>query len=254
MSLNLEDEGNLIAIIQNKNGNGKTSKKLYVTDNEDRVRNGPNHFTCNKDEELQLVPNTKTERQCVYICGQSGSGKSYFTTNYVKQYKKSYPKRSIYVISSIEEDSSIDSLKPHRINVLHPDFMDDDFTSEDFKDSLVIFDDVDVFPTKIRKKVLSIVNNFLVVGRHFNVSVCFTTHNPTNGAETKLLLSEAHIIVVFAKTTGNRALKYLLDSYLGLDKKQIDKIKKMKSRAVSIIRGFPMVIIGESEAVVAHEF
>ena len=52
MSLNLEDEGNLIAIIQNKNGNGKTSKKLYVTDNEDRVRNGTNHFTCNKDEEL----------------------------------------------------------------------------------------------------------------------------------------------------------------------------------------------------------
>ena len=170
MSLNLEDEGNLIAIIQNKNG--KSSKKLYVTDNEERVRNGTNHFTCNKDEELQLVPNTKTERQCVYICGQSGSGKSYFTTNYVRQYKKSFPKRDIYVISSIDEDKSIDSLKPKRINVLHPDFMSDDFTSEDFKDSLVIFDDVDVFPTKIRKKVLSIVNNILQIGRHFNVSVC----------------------------------------------------------------------------------
>ena len=252
MSLNLEDEGNLIAVIQNKNG--KSFKKLYVTDTEERVRNGVNHFTCNKDEELQLVPNTKTERQCVYICGQSGSGKSYFTTNYVKQYKKSYPKRDIYVISSIVEDKSIDSLKPKRINVLHPDFMSDDFTSEDFKDSLVIFDDADVFPTKIRKKVLSIVNSILQIGRHFNVSVCFTTHNACSGNETKILLSEAHIITVFPKTTGNRALKYLLDSYLGLDKKQIDKIKKMKSRAVSIIRGYPMVIIGESEAIVAHEF
>ena len=28
MSLNLEDEGNLIAIIQNKNGNEKNSKKI----------------------------------------------------------------------------------------------------------------------------------------------------------------------------------------------------------------------------------
>jgi len=252
MSLNLEDEGNLIAIIQNKNG--KSSKKLYVTDNEERVRNGTNHFTCNKDEELQLVPNTKTERQCVYICGQSGSGKSYYTSNYVKQYKKTYPKRDIYVISSIDEDKSIDSLKPKRINVLHPDFMSDDFTSEDFKDSLVIFDDVDVFPTKIKKKVLSIVNNILQIGRHFNVSVCFTTHNPCNSAETKLLLSESHIITTFPKTTGNRSLKYLLDNYLGLDKKQIDKIKKMKSRAVSIIRGYPMTIIGETEAIVAHLF
>jgi hypothetical protein len=172
----------------------------------------------------------------------------------VKQYKKTYPKNDIFVISSIAEDKAIDILKPIRINVLHEDFLQDEFTSEDFKNSLVIADDVDVFPTKIRKKVMSIVNNILVVGRHSNVSMCFTTHNPCAGNETKLLLSEAHVITVFPKTTGNRALKYLLDSYLGLDKKQIDKIKKMKSRAVSIIRGFPTVIIGEKDVFLAHEF
>jgi hypothetical protein len=44
-----------------------------------------------------------TERQCLYICGQSGSDKSYFTTNYVKEYKKMFPKRNIYVNSSIAE-------------------------------------------------------------------------------------------------------------------------------------------------------
>jgi DNA helicase HerA-like ATPase len=101
---------------------------------------------------------------------------------------------------------------------------------------------------------MSIVNNILQIGRHYNVSVCFTTHNPNNGAETKILLSEAHVITIFAKTTGNRALKYLLDNYLGLDRKQIDKIKKMKSRAVSVIRGYPMVIIGEKDVFLAHEF
>ena len=203
---------------------------------------------------MQLIPNNKTERQCVYICGQSGSGKSYFTTNYVKQYKKMFPKRDIFVISSIEEDKSIDSLNPKRINVLHPEFMFDEFTAEDFKDSLVIADDVDVFPTKIKKKVMGIINSILQVGRHFNVSLCFTTHNACAGNETKILLAEAHIITVFPKTTGNRALKYLLDNYLGLDKKQVEKIKKMNSRAVSVIRGFPMVILGEKEAFLAHEF
>ena len=35
----------------------------------------------------------------------------------LKEYKKLYPKRDIFVISSIEEDKSIDSLKPKRINV-----------------------------------------------------------------------------------------------------------------------------------------
>ena len=82
------------------------------------------------------------------------------------------------------------------------------------------------FQQKLKKKQMSIVNNILQIGRHYNVSVCFTTHNPTNGAETKILLSEAHVVTVFPKTTGNRALKYLLDSYLGLDKDQINQIKK----------------------------
>ena len=252
MSLNLENEGNLIAVIQNKNKEIK-DKKLFVSDDEEKVRNGGPVFTCNTDETLQLVPNPNTERQCLYICGQSGSGKSHFTTEYVKNYKKAFPKNNIYVISSIKEDKSIDSLKPKRINVLDPDFMDEDFSAEDFQNSLVIADDVDVFPKHVKRKVMEIVNSILTVGRHFNVSICFTVHNPNKGHETKILLTEANIITVFAKTTGNAALKYLLDNYLGLDGKQIKQIKKMKSRAVSIIRGYPMVILGEKEALLAHE-
>ena len=101
---------------------------------------------------------------------------------------------------------------------------------------------------------MTICNNILVIGRHSNVSMCFTTHNPCAGNETKLLLSEAHIITFFPKSTGNRALKYLLDSYLGLDKEQINKIKKMKTRAVSVVRGYPVVILGDSSVFLAHEF
>jgi len=195
-----------------------------------------------------------TEKQCLYICDQSGSGKSFFVMNYCNQYKVTFPKRNMYVISSIAEDKSTDSLKPKRINVMHSKFMFDEFAAKDFKDSLVIADDVDVFPTKIKKKVLSIINSFLQIGRHFNVSLCFTTHNPTNGAETKVLLAEAHIITVFAKITSNRALKYLLDNYLGMDKSQIAKLKKMKSRAVSVIRGYPQVMLGDQEAFLMHKF
>ena len=78
----------------------------------------------------------------------------------------------------------------------------------------------------------------------------------TRPTERKLL-AEAHVITVFPKTTGNRALKVLkdiLDSYLGMDKSQIAKLKKMKSREVSIIRGYPQVVLGEQEAFLAHEF
>ena len=107
MSLNYEDSGALFAIIKNENKSIK-DKKLYVSDNEKNVKKGFSNYECTDNETLQLTPNTKTERQCIYICGQSGSGKSYFTTNYVKQYKKAYPKNDIFVISSIDEDKSID--------------------------------------------------------------------------------------------------------------------------------------------------
>ena len=49
-------------------------------------------------------------------------------------------------------------------------------------------------------------------------------------------------------------MKYILDAYLGMDKSQIAKLKKMKSREVSIIRGYPQVVLGEQEAFLAHEF
>jgi hypothetical protein len=62
MSLNFENQGNLIAKVM-KNGKD-TNMKLYVTDKENTVRNGGNSFECKPDESLQIVPNNKTERQC----------------------------------------------------------------------------------------------------------------------------------------------------------------------------------------------
>jgi len=97
MSLNLENEGNLIAVIQNKKKEVKDNK-LFVSDDEDKVRNGGPIFTCISDEILQLVPNPNVERQCLYVSGQSGSGKSHFTSEYVKNYKKTFSKNNIYVI------------------------------------------------------------------------------------------------------------------------------------------------------------
>jgi len=100
---------------------------------------------------------------------------------------------------------------------------------------------------------MEIVNSILQIGRHYNVSICFTVHNPNKGSETKILLTEANVITVFPRTTGSAALKYLLDNYLGLDSKQIKQIKKMKTRAVSVIRGYPVVILAEKTALLAHE-
>ena len=65
--------------------------------------------------------------------------------------------------------------------------MEEELTAVDFKDYIVIFDDVDVFPKQVKKNVMNIVNLILQIGGHYNVSICFTVHNPNKGAETKIL-------------------------------------------------------------------
>jgi hypothetical protein len=83
------------------------------------------------------------------------------------------------------------------------------------------------------------------MGRHHNISAIITYHVATAGAETKLVLNESQSITIFPNSMGGRSLKYLLDSYLGLDKKQIDKIKKHDSRWVTILKTFPKMVLYE---------
>jgi hypothetical protein len=244
--MNFEEHGIPLAII--KNSKSKKTPLLSIDDKEG-AKKTYNEITLTGDEEFQCIPNPDTERQILYITGRSGSGKSYYTLHYCLEYKKMYPKRDIYMFSALGEDSTIDKLKGLKRIKLTEDFCNDEITSEDFKNSLVIFDDTDVISDKkIRNKVNAVMNNILQVGRHHNTSCIITTHTACNGKDTKIILNEAHSITIFPNGLGNRSLKYLLDSYLGLDKVQCKKIKKLKSRWVSIVKSFPMAIISQKDA------
>ena len=99
-----------------------------------------------------------------------------------------------------------------------------------------------------KAKINGILNSLLETGRHFNASVIYTSHLPCAGNDTKRILNEAHSITIFPNGLGGRSLKYLLDSYLGLDKEQIKRVKKTDSRWVTIVKSYPMVVLTEKEA------
>ena len=46
---------------------------------------------------------------------------------------------------------------------------------------------------------------------------------------------------------SGKSSKYLLDTYYGLNKHQIEKVKKMPSRTVIIFRSYPTLIISENQ-------
>lgn len=247
--MNFEDVGAPLAkVVFDKNP--KKNKTISVDSNNASVREVVSEYRCLPAETIQQVPNKKSERQILYVTGASGSGKSYYTMNYVNEYKKMYPKNELFLLSSVEPDgSAIDKIKGLKRFKLDEAFIKEPFTINDFKDCLVVFDDTDCVSSKVLKcKLKNILDMILDTGRHTNTSLIYTSHIANAGMETKHILSEAHSITIFPKTLGGRAMKYLLDNYLGLDKQQIKKLKRLDSRWVTIIKSYPMIVIGERQA------
>lgn len=219
-------------------------RTLYL--NKEMVEDGKRGIQLSGDLKFQQIP-SNNERDVLYISAMSGSGKSYYTAEYVKQYHKKYPKNEIFLFSTIDDDKCLDTLKYiKRINIKSEAFYTSEITAKDFEKSCVIFDDCDVISDKhIKKKVFQILDEILQTGRHFHTTCVFTSHNATAGNQTKIILNEATSITIFPQTAGNKSLNYLCDQYLGLDKKQIKMLKDTDSRWATFIRAYPRCILTE---------
>jgi hypothetical protein len=239
MSLNFFEDGKAIA---------KAGKKtIYVNDKP--VEDGFCDLKLRGDLKFQQIPDKNTERSILYITAPSGSGKSYYTKEYIVEYHKMYPKRDIFIFSSLESDPTLDKLKYiKRMKIKSEAFLTSDLGASDFKDTLCVFDDCDcISDKKIKNKILSIFNQIAETGRHFNVSCIWTSHTATAGIETKKILNECHSITIFPKNAGGKMLKYLLDQYLGLDKEEIKKVKAVEGRWCTILKTYPMTFMSENE-------
>jgi hypothetical protein len=250
MSLNNENIGIPIAMIMK---NEKPTSVLSLDDSDSKAKYKSQEVKLNSGEErFQVVGDPKRERDIIYITGRSGSGKSYFIKDYINNYYKLiHKKRPVYLFSALSDDKTIDQIKGLKKISLDEEFLSDqELTIEDFAKSCVIFDDTDVIKSKdILQKVNHLMNEILQTGRHHEITCLITKHTPTNGKDTKLILAESHQFILFPNGLGNRSLKYLLDSYLGLDTEQVKKIKKLKSRWVCINRAtFPLSIVSEKDA------
>lgn len=244
IQLNLEGNGDPICIIK------KDKKKDAVVSLGENSQFATNDLILEKsDEYFQLIPNSNKERSVHSTFGQAGSGKSYWCCNYIKEYIKLYPKRPIYLFTTITSDiGCLKDIKKIKIIELNNEFAHDDIPIEEFKESLCLFDDIDNIRDKqLKKKLFQTLNDCLQIGRKFKIEVLITYHNFASGHETKTILNECNSITFNYRTFGNRSLKYLLDAYLGMDKKQIERLKKLEGRMVTVCKTYPKVVLGEKE-------
>jgi predicted AAA+ superfamily ATPase len=195
-------------------------------------------------------PSVQENNDRILISGPSGAGKSTWVGNYIKLYKKKYPKRKVYLISSILQDDVIDKYKVIRIPLdLFIDEENEIDPEDTFTNSLVIFDDVDtICDNMLRKTIISLRDFMLEQSRHYDTHLLCTTHILMNGKETRRLLNEGSKYVLFPNSNTYQITNFLR-KYIGLQQKSIDRFVNTdrSSRWKMISRDYPLYVVGKHE-------
>jgi hypothetical protein len=201
--------------------------------------------------ELLPTPDPK-KREVWYIAGQSGSGKSYIARSLASYYKKLFPEREVYLVSKLEEDATLDALKfLKRLNI--QSFVDDYPDLDEFKDCMVIMDDYDTLTGDADKVIHKLIDDIAIMGRHSNTSMLCLSHFLTNYKKTRLLLTEATHLVVYPQSTSFHALRYLLKNQVGIDEDDLKRYRKLGSRWLCFIKGFPTMMVSQKNAEILHQ-
>lgn len=194
---------------------------------------------------MELLP-TKipNQRQCIFVAGRSGSGKSTFCRNYIKNFLRMFKNRPVYIFSALTEDPAFDDLNITRI-LLDMDLVENPIDVSELYESLVIMDDIDAIKDKqIQKAVYDLQDQILEIGRHHAINIINTSHKATAGHRTRNLLNESTHICIFP-CRGSNITKYYLEKYSGLNKQAIQKIYSSPSRWTCMQIGFPGFILQE---------
>jgi hypothetical protein len=195
-----------------------------------------------------LFPVVEDESYRIFVSGLSGSGKSYFISQFLKHNKPRVKGAGIFLFSPILEDKAYSGIK----NLIHLDLDEfkqemkgEDLTIEDVPEgSIVVWDDVESFPKHSRKQYMDLRDIMLERGRHRKISLITVSHNATNGNATKSSIRESQYWVLFPRH-NSRDSKNILKIYGGLEKSEIDMVMALKTRWVFYRKAIPKYLVAE---------
>lgn len=241
---NFEKQGRKIARIKGGNKNGDY---IYLSEASDidKLKDGFEEIIMDKDSTLQPLPN-KNIVEKVYVSAPSGSGKSFYTGKWIKEYMKMKPDQECYVFSPIDYDKSLDDNDVVRVD-LDAHLLNKPITIQELQDSLVVFDDCESLKDKAMLKYIQwLRDSILETGRHYNVRMVWISHLISNYSDTRRLLNESTSVTVFPKSgSGVYQIKKFLQTQCGLEKSEINKFINLPSRWCTIYRSYPQYVIHE---------
>lgn len=234
-------------------GISKTCEIVYLEEDYSG-KDHKNHLQINN---LQPLPTTSKQREIVYICGPSGSGKSVFAESYIKQWQTMHPFKQdketgestneVFIFSKVQNDPSLKNIKDPCYIGIDDQLIEQPILLDDLKDSLVLFDDIDQISDKLQTKAITqLIGVICEHGRHNNITCLITSHliNGNNKQQTRTILNECHKIILFPRTLNSHSLTYFLKNYIGIcDKPTMKKIMDVPSRWVMVSKHYPLYCI-----------
>ena len=193
------------------------------------------------DDEYRILPlpyiplKSEQERSTIYISGASGKGKSYLINEISEMYHALFPNNKLYFFTKNDwtEDRSLNKDLYEFVDVdkfiehyRTADMLKQFLLTKEFNNSFFIFDDIGALE-KISKEAAhtlqTVIDIILENKRKAKVSIAILSHIPTNYKKTSLLIREMKQYYLFP---GNLQAKSdrIIDTYLGLSKKEIERI------------------------------
>jgi hypothetical protein len=213
--------------------------KTFIFMNEDEKRQMYEYKAKNK---MELVPSDDSNsRRVIYVVGGSGAGKTTICGDYMIKYNKMFPDHKLYFFTPMKEDPIIKKL-PEEVNVIafDDDFLDYEYSEEDFKDSCCIFDDIDMLEPRYKKVANEIRDKIMVGGRHINTSCLITSHVMFEHSKTKLILRESHIVVFMPSQNGYDGARFLTQ-FCSVSPKDSKEILNLPTRWLYIFTNYPRI-------------
>lgn len=223
---------------------------------EKKKKDGGKNVELNPGSIFRCLP-LEIRREVIMVVGQAGAGKSWWTGRYIRLWKelqtaafqkgKRTTEPKVYILSPKTTDPELDKAGVRRI-LLDEEFTEEKLSVDDFAEQLVVFDDCDLITNKkVKKAVFELCEQVLGIGRDRKIWCIRTSHFFFNWGATRTSLLEANKVVFFpSRGSGKQALEWL-KKHARLEKNQIAKIAKLKSRWVVFDMTAPNYVLSENQ-------
>jgi len=221
-------------------------------------RNGEELIELPNTLKFTIMPETRHNLvNTIFVSGQAGSGKSYFSASYLRNFIKVFKPdaEDIIIISADDVEDPAYVGIPHRhiiiddSLILNPISLDE-LTGKKGR-SVVIFDDIEGKTGKLEKAVNSLTESVLTMGRKRGINTIFISHRSASGKLTKNILNEQNMIVWFPQTGTSRNLTYMLTQHIGLPEGMREALKGAGwGRWIALYTNAPQCLVGEARTAI----